>query len=488
MVLSVSLVTGAAAVGITATAFVATVSRLCRRRNEISAGDATKSDLGIVAFRGTYLSVYLMATMADWLQGPYVFAHYESLGFPRQVCEGFFVVGFTSSMFFGTFSGMQADRHGRRRCAVLYCVLYIVCCISKHINSYAVLFVGHSAAGAAISLLYCVFDSWLVSEHARRGFDQHSLGVTFSMAAFGNSVVAVVAGEIGEVASALHERTELFRDIYMGGYCTPFDVAIVVLLFCLAMMLLTWSENYSEAPAEGEMGLLAILQMLFAQPALMACGIVCAAFEASMFVFVVLWTPALQEPGTLEAPFGHIFSVFMLMCMLGSVAFSVTSQFASAELIGLLTLGIAAGSHLFVAFTTDITLRFLAFLLFEISVGLYWPMMGSLKSNIVPENLRSTVYSLYRVPLNIAVLAILLLTTRVRTAFFITTVLLVIAICAQARLVRLSTTGHQCTAYEPVSHLDPDASEVIDDSDGAPAALKIGNTSVSPRRKFSSQC
>lgn len=43
---------------------------------------------------------------------------------------------------------------------------------------------------------------------------------------------------------------------------------------------------------------------------------------------------------------------------------------------------------------------FLCFLLFEFCVGIYFPSMGTLKSLLVPERIRATVYNIYRVPLN----------------------------------------------------------------------------------------
>ena len=50
-----------------------------------------------------------------------------------------------------------------------------------------------------------------------------------------------------------------------------------------------------------------------------------------------------------------------------------------------------------------VQVRFVAFLAFEACVGLYFPMMGTLKGDIVPEDMRSTIYNLYRLPLNVIV-------------------------------------------------------------------------------------
>ena len=49
-------------------------------------------------------------TAADWLQGPYVYALYSDYGMSTHDIELLFVVGFGSSMLFGTVVGSFADR------------------------------------------------------------------------------------------------------------------------------------------------------------------------------------------------------------------------------------------------------------------------------------------------------------------------------------------------------------------------------------------
>ena len=46
----------------------------------------------------------------DWLQGPYVYALYQSYGFDRGAIGRLFIAGFGSSMLFGTVVGSLADK------------------------------------------------------------------------------------------------------------------------------------------------------------------------------------------------------------------------------------------------------------------------------------------------------------------------------------------------------------------------------------------
>ncbi len=60
---------------------------------------------------------------SDWLQGPYVYALYKDYGFSKLAIGQLFVAGFSSSMIFGTFVGSLADKMGRRRLALFFCIV-----------------------------------------------------------------------------------------------------------------------------------------------------------------------------------------------------------------------------------------------------------------------------------------------------------------------------------------------------------------------------
>lgn len=78
-----------------------------------------------------YLLVYLLATLSDWLQGPYVYALYDAYGYSQHDIAVLFVAGFGSSMVFGSFIGGMADWGGRRRFIVIFAITYAASCITK---------------------------------------------------------------------------------------------------------------------------------------------------------------------------------------------------------------------------------------------------------------------------------------------------------------------------------------------------------------------
>ena len=74
-----------------------------------SKNEAVQVTSDFTKFQKTYLYVYLLAMAADWLQGPYVYALYESYGFSRGEIGALFIYGFGSSLVVGTFVGSLAD-------------------------------------------------------------------------------------------------------------------------------------------------------------------------------------------------------------------------------------------------------------------------------------------------------------------------------------------------------------------------------------------
>ncbi len=48
--------------------------------------------------------------MGDWLQGPHVYALYQSYNMTKHEIEILFIAGFGSSMLFGTIVGSFADK------------------------------------------------------------------------------------------------------------------------------------------------------------------------------------------------------------------------------------------------------------------------------------------------------------------------------------------------------------------------------------------
>ena len=156
----------------------------------------------------------------DWLQGPYVYALYQHYGYTTGDIGKLFIAGFGSSMIFGTVVGSMADKYGRKNAALTYVVTYIASCITKHWSDYGVPMLGRFFGGIATSLLFTAFESWLVAEHFKRGYEAEWLDKTFAKAIFlGNGLVSIVSGLLANY---------LVTDMSLGPVA-PFDAAAIFL-------------------------------------------------------------------------------------------------------------------------------------------------------------------------------------------------------------------------------------------------------------------
>lgn len=363
---------------------------------------ATKSTVipeGFSKFQANYLFIFLLAMFSDWLQGPYVYELYVSYGFSQQQIAELFVCGFGSSMAVGTFVGSLADKWGRKTMCIMYAVCYILACITKMVPDYWTLMLGRFLSGISTSLLFSVFESWMVCEHNKQGYDSNLLGDTFSYATFGNGLVAVVAGLI---ANTVADRF---------GYVAPFVVAMLPLSIVAVMVMITWKENYGNQSLGDFSSLAKGFNLVRNDSRIAALGLAQSSFEGAMYTFVFMWTPALKSDeetqaeldgntieGSTSEYLGLIFAVFMVSVMVGSSVFKLlVAKKDMLYKIPLLLHGVAfcaMGST--ALFLSNKFIVYAMFLVFEMTVGLFYPAYGVIKSEKIPEEIRSAVMNIFR--------------------------------------------------------------------------------------------
>jgi MFS family permease len=196
-----------------------------------------------------------------------------------------------------------------------------------------------------------------------------------------------------------------------------------------AIILTSWTENYGDASEHGSAteGFKKAAQLIWSEPKIALLGAMQSLFEGSMYTFVFLWTPALSPKGE-RIPHGMIFACFMVSSMVGSAIagklLANNSKF-KVERYMQVVFGLSA-CCLFVpvlyhqtstqdapadadvgGITGDGKVQLVAFCLFEVLVGVFWPSMMTMRSAYVPEEMRSTIINFFRIPLNLFVCVVL---------------------------------------------------------------------------------
>ncbi|PPQ75158.1 hypothetical protein CVT24_007486 [Panaeolus cyanescens] len=373
----------------------------------------------LAALTRKYLIVYAIVMGADWLQGPYVYSLYrEQYQFPERLVAVLFVTGFISAGFAAPLVGVWADQHGRRKLCLAFCVTYTLACLCIMVPFLPILLLGRVMGGVSTSILFSAFESWLISASSAAALPSADLSTIMGRATLVNGIVATAAG--------------VFSNQLVGttqNFASPFIASGALLILAFVVIRGSWSENYGSGGGTVDNDVFQVKRLGQAwrivrqDPLLLVLGLTQTCFEGSMYLFVFLWVPSLQEVtvGAITLPFGYIFSSFMISMMLGSLLYTVIVSYSqraatkgsdsSLTLHAKLSSIVCAVSALALAasvYSRDERTRFWAFCLFEACVGMYYPVQGTLRGTLISNEHRATLSSLFRVPLNIFVVFSLL--------------------------------------------------------------------------------
>jgi MFS family permease len=93
---------------------------------------------------------------------------------------------------------------------------------------------GRLFGGISTSLLFSVFESWMISSHKKEKFQQDLLYQTFAWSTFLNGFVAILSGLIANAA------------VDHLGLVYPFFIAGLLMIVAFVMIFILWEENYGE--------------------------------------------------------------------------------------------------------------------------------------------------------------------------------------------------------------------------------------------------
>lgn len=183
---------------------------------------------------------------------------------------------------------------------------------------------GRIIGGVAYSILYTSFESWVIAEANARGLPRRMLARVFSVATFCNAGSAVVAGIVGHLTVEVFDIPPLLPQ---GGthsrFSSAFNAAVLVLFTSSAISASTWSERHGNQDRSASESLLLSWRAIRRSRGLLALGLVNSLYETALYVFVFMWTPALESRSRGLVGHGLVFSIFMLSKMAGSQGFQV---------------------------------------------------------------------------------------------------------------------------------------------------------------------
>jgi len=385
------------------------------------AADAKPAPVKSLQYR--FLAVFWLLRCADWLQGPYFYEVYASKtfgGVPASLAliSRLFLTGFASTALFGPLVGRMADQYGRRAGTLAFSVIYALGAASTKSPLLAVLLAGRVLSGIGTSLLFSAPESWLVGEAMRTDGGGKYLGETFGLAYAGDSLVAILAGQLAGAAASTR------------GPTGPFELSVLFLVAGGILASLLWGENKAEPASDGDSKptIREAVEVVKGDPKIALVGGVQSLFEAAMYIFVLQWPPAITAAiasafgDGVGTPYGTVFSCFMTCCLLGSTVFGrltkggVETESSTGGMLAVAALAMACGTlastSAFASLTSaawaPLAALVASFFAFEGCVGMYFPSIGTLRSKYVPDSHRSVIMNLFGIPLNVLVVAVFL--------------------------------------------------------------------------------
>mmetsp|Transcript_12693 Transcript_12693/g.13966 ORF Transcript_12693/g.13966 Transcript_12693/m.13966 type:complete len:478 (+) Transcript_12693:88-1521(+) len=359
------------------------------------------------SFRQKYIMVHLVIMLADWMQGTHMYTLYLSYNVN---VSALFLTGFFSGALFAPFLGSAVDKFGRKRSCIIYCVLEIIINVMEHYTNFTVLLIGRVLGGISTNLLFSAFESWMTTEHRRRGYPEEWLQRIYSEMSIGNGAMAILAGIVAQV----------LEDYF--GHIGPFQGAIA-LTFLALLLVLGWEENYGEEQ-KGDHNTSTLYSQFMDgwrttinDSRIWRIGLTQALSEGAMYTFVFMWVPTLlsmEPPG--GVPTGCVFSAMMMAITMGGLVFpplesfvkkfSATKAFEVSAMFVYFLASVSmavpalcfnyAGAGADSCFTSIVV----SFMVIEFCVGLFMPVAGTLRSKYVPDAKQGAILNIFRLPLN----------------------------------------------------------------------------------------
>jgi MFS family permease len=364
-------------------------------------------------FRREYITVYLVIMLADWMQGTHMYTLYLSYNVN---ISALFLTGFLSGAIFAPFLGSFVDMFGRKRSCIVYCVLEIIINSMEHYNNFTILLLGRILGGISTNLLFSAFESWMTTEHRRKGFPDTWLASTYSQMSIGNGAMAILAGLVAQV----------LEDAF--GHIGPFQGAVALTVVAL-ILVLRWEENYGEENA-GDHEKSSLTDQFFqgwrttvSDSRIWRIGLTQALSEGAMYTFVFMWVPTLLAMDPVDGlPTGCVFSALMMAITMGGLLFpplqAAISSFVAKEnssevcasfvyLLASVSMAIPVICVSSSSTSEGNCFQFVlvSFLVVEFCVGLFMPVAGTLRSKYVPDALQGSILNIFRLPLNAIVVS-----------------------------------------------------------------------------------
>ncbi len=188
---------------------------------------------------------------------------------------------------------------------------------------------------------------------------------------------------------------------------------IVSILFSIAAMVYSqkyWGENKPNEKSERKMyeSFYEALGELKKREVL-CMGIIESFWQAVFNIFLFAWTPILMISSPTGINVGFIFTCFVMTMIVGTKTYEIFNIYLKCESYFSIALSLLFEAVMFYLITVidHFILRFIFLACINGVTGYFQPLNSIIKSNILVEKHRATLMNIFRIPLNLYVIIVL---------------------------------------------------------------------------------
>lgn len=360
-----------------------------------------------------YLMGFIGARASIWAKSPYMyllFSQYQK--FDIREIGVLYSIDAGTALIIGPIFGSLADKYGRKKFSMLYSILGIVN-LTMRLSSYKSLtYLAQVLTGMGSGIVSTIFEAWVIYE-ANKEFGTHNYSEKdkFIKKLFKTQNIIDACTSI--IVSAICAMA-----YYVFGILGPIFISIIFSFLSMIIIGLSWDEN--KPGDDKKHNTLYLYKAAFKElkkREIITVGIMESLWSAVLHIFIFAWTPILQSSTDYSFNPGMIFFCFVLLIICGTKLYEVfiihlkTNPYIS--LFACLLIEIM--SFFIIYMVENFTVRFLMCTVINGICGFYQPVNSIIKAKILKENVRALLMNMFRVPLNIYVVSILVLLKQLET-------------------------------------------------------------------------
>ena len=358
------------------------------------------------SLRNRYIIAFILTRSAMWAKAPYLYTLFMTVHkFSMSEIGVLYFIDAISALIFGPLTGRWSDTHGRK----LFCHFYNWCIIINLLlrmtGNHLLAYIAQVITGFGAGLISTTFEAWVVDESSKifkenlQKEKEIFLKKLFKNTNVYDAITSILTSSICAIIYSIY------------GIYAPFWISIFLSFSAFVVIAKLWDEN---APAKNKKnnvwGQFKEAGKELKKVDVLCIGLMEGLAMAILNIYLFSWTPILKlsTKGNMNA--GFIYTCMVLVMIIGTKSYEILIVIFNLDYYFSLTGCLFIESLLFflVYFKNNFTFRLIFLSMINGTTGFYSPLNSTIKSKILIEKYRALLMNIFRIPLNIYVIVVLL--------------------------------------------------------------------------------